>query len=594
MSNNNYNSSAVLKESKEAVIKETSGLSGYPAVDKPWLKYYTREAIESEVKESSLYDYIYERNKDYPGDKAIEFYGKGISYDELFGIIKKTAGALYAYGVRRNDIVAVCLPAIPEVAYLIYALDYIGAIPNLLDPRYNAKLLKICMDEAPAKMLFTLDSCYDRFLDSGMQEVPENIVLISPVSSAPFHIRLAAKLRTLGKPGPRIRRDTDMWWDDFMAAQQPEADIRVRDKDGDECAVLLHTGGSTGKPKGVMLSANAVNSISNECFWLAREHAVYERGYRLLDIIPPFASYGLCASLNLGLGLGIIVDMVPKFDSSKFGRLMVKHQSNVVVGVPSFFEAMAEDPAMRNADMSFLKFAVCGGDSLTYERESAINAFLNSHGSPARINAGYGMTEVGSVATVCLGEMKKTGSIGVPLVKTMVKAVDPETGKDCRYNETGEICIHSPGMMIGYWKDEELTAKTVRVHDDGLRWVHTGDLGYVTEEGFLIYQGRIKRLIVRYDGFKIYPQAVEEAITKHPAVSNCAVVRKMDENLGAIAKAYIVLSNDAAAGVDPWDEILKICSEEMAERSVPQAHEIIDSMPVSSIGKIDYKALEKR
>jgi long-chain acyl-CoA synthetase len=343
-----------------------------------------------------------------------------------------------------------------------------------------------------------------------------------------------------------------------------------------------------------MLSGFAANSIANECMWLAREHAEYNRGFRLLDIIPPFASYGFCVSLHFGLGAGITVDMVPKFDSARFGRLVVEHRSNVVVGVPSFFEAMAEDPVMKNEDLSFLKFAVCGGDSLTYERESGINAFLNSHGSPARINAGYGMTEVGSVATVCLGEMKKTGSIGVPLVKTMVKAVDPETGKDCRYNETGEICIHSPGMMIGYWKDEELTAKTVRVHEDGLRWVHTGDLGYVTEEGFLIYQGRIKRLIVRYDGFKIYPQAVEEAITKHPAVSQCAVVRKMDENLGAIAKAYMVLSNDAAADGDPWDEVLKICADELAERSVPQAHEIIDSMPVSSTGKIDYKALEER
>ena len=583
----------MMTKNEKSAAPVKAELSGYPAKDKPWLRYYSSEAIESEVNETSLYEYIYERNKAYADDKAIEFFGKGISYGELMETIRKTAGALYSSGVRKNDVVAVCLPAVPEAAYMIYALDYIGAVPNLLDPRYNKKLLKICMDEAPAKMLVTMDSCYDRFMDCGMENIPDNIVLVSPVRSAPFYLKAAAWFKSLKESKPVVRRESDMWWDDLMKLPQPDADIHVKNRDDSECAVLLHTGGSTGKPKGVMLSGKAVNSIASECVWLAGEHAVYERGYRLLDIIPPFASYGLCASLHMGLGIGLTIDMVPKFDSTKFGRLVLKHKSNVVVGVPSFFENMANDTGLKDADFSFLKFAVCGGDSLTYERESRVNSFFKDHNSPAVLNMGYGMTEVGSVATVCLGDMKKTGSIGVPLVKTVVKAIDTETGKDCRYGETGEICIHGPAMMLGYWKDEELTKKTLRVHDDGLSWVHTGDLGYVTEDGYLIYQGRIKRLIVRYDGFKIYPQAVEEAITKHPAVGQCAVARYNDENLGVIAKAFITLKSDADQNRDPWDEILGICADELAERSVPQAHEIISEMPLTSIGKIDYKALEK-
>lgn len=562
----------------------------YPSVEKPWTKYYTEEAIGSKLRECSIFEYIEENNRSGLDVPALRFFGRDTTYGELFAEIKKAADAFYSYGIREGDVVAVCLPAIPESAYAVYALNYIGAIPNMLDPRYNEKLLGYCMDDAPAKLLVTLDMSYEKFLRSGSQNIPEKIVMVSAVNAAPFHIRLLAPLKGVKKLKPL--RQGDVMWNDFVASGTEPA-VQAK-RDPEDCAVILHTGGTTGKPKGVMLSSNAINSIAHQCSWLAKEHAVYGPGASVLQIIPPFASYGLCVSMHMAFGLGVIVDMVPKFDPSKFGQLVYKHRSTCVIGVPSFFENMAADPELGSADLSFLKFAISGGDSMTLEQEERLNRFLEEHGSPAQISMGYGMTEVGSVATVCLNDIKQTGCIGAPLIHTMVKTVKPGTTEECGYGESGEICIHGPGMMIGYWNDKELTDKTKRLHDDGLVWVHTGDQGHISEDGFLFFEGRIKRMIVRFDGFKIYPEPIEEVITAHPAVHQCAVVRADDEKLGAIAKAYIVLNDPSADGEAVWNEIVKICGEEMAERAVPQGHEFVTELPLTSIGKVDYRKLEKR
>ena len=193
------------------------------------------------------------------------------------------------------------------------------------------------------------------------------------------------------------------------------------------------------------------------------------------------------------------------------------------------------------------------------------------------------------------GEIRKPGSIGAPFINTTIKIIDPDTYEELPYNTTGEICISGPGMMIGYYGNDELTKKTIKEHSDGLKWVHTGDLGHMDEDGFLFHDGRIKRMIVRFDGFKIYPEAVEATIVKHPLVSQCSVIKAKKEGTGIIAKAVIVLNEDAADDKEViWNQILELCKEDMAERAIPQEHEFVKSLPLTSMGKVDYLALEKQ
>ena len=564
-------------------MSEEKKMTGYPSIDKPWLKFYSEEAINTPLPKCTIYEYLYENNKDHLDDKAINYYGNKISYGELFKNINILANTFIRKGVQCGDSVAVCLPSMPEAVYAIYALNLIGAIPNMLDPRYNEKLLSYCMDGLNAKIIITYDGCYEKLLKMDSNSLPEIVVLVSPLLSAPLSVKLVASLK-IKKITPQA--SNHVVYNDFVDATFSKVKNPVKNRKLDECAVIIHTGGTTGNPKGVMLSNNSINSIAHQYKMLVNP----QRGETLLDIIPPFASYGLCTSIHMPLSFGLTIDMIPKFDADEFGDLLHKHKPNYVMGVPNFYEGMITNKKLIREDMSYLISAACGGDSMSTATEEKINTFLVAHNSKAKIDMGYGMSEVSATAGVCFGQMHSYGSVGVPFVKTEFKIVNPDNSEELSYNQIGEICISGPGMMVGYYNDDELTNKTIKIHTDGKKWVHTGDLGRIDEHGFLYHEGRIKRLIVRYDGFKIYPVAIEQVILKQDNVLSCAVVKGLVSGLGAVARAYIVLKDNK---YDVLDDVLALCKKELAERSIPYSFDFVESLPLTSIGKIDYRALEK-
>ncbi|MBQ6676761.1 MAG: acyl--CoA ligase [Clostridia bacterium] len=568
---------------------QEQNMTGYPSIDKPWLKYYSDEAINAPLPECSIFDHLWDKNKNDLNSIAILYYGSRISYKCLFDKIQETANALYACGVRKDDIVAVCLPSIPEAVYLIYALNYIGAIPNMLDPRYNEKLLEFCVKETPTKLLLTLDLCYEKFLKSDSDVLPKQIVLISAFQSMGFPLEtvLRAKSKTI-KP----KRNHDLSWKQFLRNGLSISAEKDSETDPHVCRFILHTGGTTGNPKGVMLSNIAINAIARQYWWTG--YGNHSRGQTILEIIPPFASYGISASIHMPLCSGVSLRMIPKFDTEKFGDLVAKYKPTYIAGVPSFFENMIKSKKLEKADLSYMVSLGCGGDSMSIEQERRINAFLEERHSNGRIDKGYGMSEVAATACVCSGNVRKEGSIGAPFVNTTIKVIDPETYEELSYGQTGEICISGPGMMIGYYGNEELTNKTIKKHKDGIKWVHTGDLGHMDEDGFLFHDGRIKRMIVRFDGFKVYPEAVESAVIRSSFVRDCAVVKKNKEGLGIIVKAFILLNETNESEENIWKDILNHCQQDLAERAIPQEYEFVDTLPYTSMGKIDYLALENK
>ena len=266
-------------------------------------------------------------------------------------------------------------------------------------------------------------------------------------------------------------------------------------------------------------------------------------------------------------------------------------------GVPTHYQQLAADPLLKNKDLSFIRNYAAGGDSLSLGAEQTVNQFLKAHGVEYPLAKGYGMTEVSSAATIAAGNVTKPGSVGIPMVNTLVSAFEPGTEKELPIGQRGELCISGPGMMKGYYNKPDETAMILRTHADGRVWVHTGDLGYLDEDGFVYLDSRIKRLIIRHDGFKVFPSMIENVVSQHPAVHQCSVVGCADKDhvQGRLPFVYIVL-NPAAAGVKKKQivkELRQMCMEELPEYVQPVAYKFIAEMPMTPVGKFDYRKLEE-
>jgi long-chain acyl-CoA synthetase len=239
---------------------------------------------------------------------------------------------------------------------------------------------------------------------------------------------------------------------------------------------------------------------------------------------------------------------------------------------------------------------ITGADKLSKKQYHEINAFLQEHNCSWKICNGYGMTEVGSAACVSVSnECNKAASVGMPFPDTIISAFDVNTGKECKIGESGEVCIQGPGVMKGYFKNKEKTDEVIHIHEDGKRWMHTGDIGHVDEDGCIFIEGRIKRMIIKYDGFKVFPNAVEEKILTCSLVENCACVGIEDKVHGAgqLPIAVIVPSDKNTDENTIKDEVQKICKRELSEYAQPAEYYFYDKLPLTHAGKVDYRVLEK-
>lgn len=551
--------------------------TGYASIDKPWLKYFKDESIISNMPESKIYDYMKNSNKNNKLSIALEYFGRKITYLELFKKIEKTARNFISLGVKPNDIVTICMPSTPETIYAIYALNIIGAIPNLIDPRYSSDMIKDLINESNSKYLMTISLCNEKIKSIENETDLEKIISVMAENSVPIINHL--------KKNDIIKNSK---WIDYKTFEKNESSYIETPYEKGKFSVLVHTGGTTGKPKGIMLTDDNINSI---VFQYKNGDIALTKKQKFLDIIPPFAAYGICSSIHMPLTLGMKVILIPKFNPNDFDKLIMKYKPTHVLGVPSFWENLSKNPNMKNTDLSFLQSPGSGGDGILASQEEKINEFLKSHNSNSKLIKGYGMSEVSSSACTCTTNANELTSVGIPLIKTTIAIFDPTTESELTYNNVGEICITGPSVMKGYFNNETLTKKTIKIHKDGTPWVHTGDLGYITKDGILYVTGRIKRMIVRYDGFKMYPTAVEEVISKTNGVDSVAVVKSYN-SLGNIIKAFIVPTKDIKDTDILKEDIINNCKLFLAERSIPEKFEFIDTLPLTNLGKINYKELE--
>ena len=380
-------------------------------------------------------------------------------------------------------------------------------------------------------------------------------------------------------------------WKQFIKGGEGQS-TAAEPYDPDHACVVVHTGGTTGSPKGVMLTDDCFNGIALQ---FQAYPKLFHRGQKLMNIMPPFIAYGFACGIHLPLVLGFTVIIIPNLDPAKLGSLVLKHKPEHMFGVPTHYQQLAADPKLRDKDLSFIINYAAGGDSLSRGAEQTVNDFLAAHGARYPIAKGYGMTEVSSAATVAAGLDNKPGSVGIPMVNTVVAAFEPGTDQELPIGQRGELCISGPCLMKGYYNKPEETAILLRRHPDGRVWAHTGDMGYLDEDGFVYLDSRIKRMIIRHDGFKVFPSMIENVVSRHPAVHQCSVVgcADKDHTQGRLPFVYIVLKSDTTAKKKQViRELERMCAEELPEYVQPVAYKFISSMPMTPVGKVDYRQLE--
>lgn len=556
-------------------------LTGYPSIDKPWLKYYSEKAINAPLPKCTIYEYLWENNKDHLDDVALNYFGNKITYGKLFESIEKAAKGFMSIGIKPGDIVPIICIATPEIIFSFYALNRIGAVSNWLDLRMpTEKLLneiKTC--NSPICLLFEKA---DPLLCSKISLLGIKCIYISISDSLQFPKNLFYKTKKINTLENMI-----ISWNEFL--ENANTSIIACDGQGkDSLAILEHTGGTTGTSKAVMLTNQNVNSVVEQ---YRMGSTPLSRQDRWLSIGFPFIAYSLICSIHLPLSLGITGVLCFDIDVKKIKKIVQKHRCNHMSNTPTTWEQLASDSKKTN--YSFLKNPVVGADTLHTSKEIEINAFLKHHGAKCEIVKGYGMTEVSSAVSVCAPPYNKTGSVGIPFLHTVISAFDPDTGDELPYNKQGEICICGPSVMLGYYNCQAETDSVLKCHNDGNIWMHSGNLGHVDADGFIFIDGRIKRMIIDRNGFKIFAPQIEQVLSECSCVDKCCVVGMPDINYEGrqIAIAFVVVKQGV---IDAVNTMQKFCKKLLPEYSIPRRYVIVDKLPYTSAGKVDYRALEKQ
>lgn len=561
-----------------------------PSEEKPWLKYFSPAAVHAPLPQDTLYGYLVAQNGAYPDNAALNYYGNRIPFGRALREIDRTADAYQALGVQPGEIVTCCSLAIPETVYSLYGLNKIGGVSNMIDPRASSKGIRNFVAETGSRVLVILDAILEKNLDMLPELDVDTIIVQTAERSLPPMVRLLKRLKDGAVRLPADKRI--VLWDDFLRAGAG-ANARPVPYRENMLAVINHTGGTTGVPKGVMLTNDGMNAMSVN-FGLSGVN--YRRDNRFLDIIPPFASYGVVCSLHVPFSLGLEVVLIPLFAPEKFADMVRRYRPTHTLAVPSHYERLMNDARIRKMDLSFFETAGSGGDTMNTGLEDKLNGFLHGRGCRYPLSQGYGMSEVSAAACCNFNNVHKNGSVGIPLLKTTVAVFRPDSFEELGYDEMGEICITGPTMMLGYLNNPEETARVMRRHPDGTVWIHSGDLGYMDADGFVYIKGRMKRIIIRHDGHKVFPAQLEGIIGGCGKVEACAVVavRDRERAQGKLPMAFVKLRDTVAHErfQAVRDEILALCNAQLPLKDRLYDLAFVPELPHTAVGKIDYRRLE--
>lgn len=564
-------------------------------LNKPWVKFYP-EGLPSEIDipDISLIQAFDKAVEKWRNKTALIFYGKKMSYLELKDQIDRFATALYDLGIRKGDTVALFLLNCPQFVIAYFAALRIGAVLTPISPVYVTPEVKHQLEDSHAETIICLDILYD-FVEKANVGL-KRIILTSIDEYLPSLKKLFGKsilkavYQKMEVPVIKIKEEKNIYWiQDLIKKSQPNPPkIEINPKE--DLAALPYTGGTTGSPKGAMLTHYNVFAMQviNQTFWsysFERGRNLEEGKETVVAFLPFYHIYGQVILLISGIvrGYTLVILTTPDLDDvlSSVGG----YGATFFMGVPSLYELLNDYDKTGRVDWKRLKLFISGADSLLedtvkrWERRTGIS-----------IHEGYGLTETS--AGICVNPIgrPKMGSFGVPLPNTMVAIAHPERAEMVPLGEIGELVVKGPQVMKGYWNRPEETKESF-VEIMGEKWLRTGDLVRMDDEGYVHFYDR-KRDLIKYKGYSIFAREIEEVIKTHPKIKEAAVIGVPDPKVGANIKAVIVLQSDARGRMSE-EEIVSYCQGKLAHYKIPKIIEFRGEIPRTDVGKVSRRELRE-
>ena len=558
----------------------------------PWLKYYGSTPASLEYPQKTMYEMVAAAAKRKPNHIAYVFMGKKTSYTEFMKRIEAAAKGLYKMGIRAGDKVTICMANTPQALDCFYALNRIGAIPNMIHPLSAAQEIAFYLNFSKSKAILTLDQFYEKVASIQPQlENPTKILIAKVADELPIPLNVLYPMTKSARAIKKLPKTGYTLWYDMVRAGKNTVLPPVQGR-YDACGAILYSGGTTGTTKGIMLSNLNFNALALQTIAASGFTMDEISNMKMLSVMPVFHGFGLGIGIHTPLIAGGTCILIPQFNVKIYAETLVKQKPNLIPGVPTLFEALLRAENLEGVDLSFLKGIFSGGDSLSPELKKKVDAFLKEHGCSEQIREGYGTTECVTASCLTPKDYARQGSIGVPFPDTFYKIVEPGTTNEVEPNIEGEICISGPSVMLGYMDNPEETRQTLRRHYDGRIWLHTGDLGHMDQDGFVYFRQRIKRMIVT-SGYNVYPSQLENIIDGHEKVLMSCVIGVKDPYRVQRVKAYVV----PMPGIEPTEElkkeILDYCSGRIAKYAMPREIEFRKELPKTLVGKVAYRVLEE-
>ncbi|HSK17154.1 MAG TPA: AMP-binding protein [Gaiellaceae bacterium] len=561
-------------------------MSAVSAADRPWLRFYGDVPETIEYPEVTLYEALMgsvRRNHD---ATAYDFLGATATYRELGEAVDRCAAALASLGLGRGDRITISMPTSPQGVIPVYAAARLGAVASMIHPLSTPAEVAGFLNRSSSRIAVTLDAFYRSFADIEEPTPLEHLVLARIADDLSLPKRVGFWV-TRGRKIPRVPPDPRVrWWSELMAAEHPTAP--QPSVGPHEPAAILYSGGTTGAPKGIVLSHRSfVTEALQVRAWVG-----LGPDDTILAALPIFHGFGLAALVNAGLLSGCRLLLVPIFSPESTAELLRKKRPTLIAGVPTLYEALTRNPALRKADLSSLRAAFSGADSLPEPVRLGFEELVAERGGRVRLLEGYGLTEaVTGIMGMPLGE-SRPGSIGIPFPDILVSVCRAGETEEVPVGEEGEICVSGPPVMLGYLDDPKATAAALRLHPDGRIWLHTGDIGRMDEDGFFYFTSRLKRMI-KSSGFNVFPAQVETALYDHPAVAEACVIGVPDASQGERVVAVVVPREPDAAGDELAGELIGHCRLRLIKWSCPREVDFAAELPRTKVGKIDFTTIQR-
>lgn len=536
-------------------------------------------------KNKTLYQAVLDSKNKYKNRKALYFKGKYISYSTLISRINSFSYTLKELGYKKDDVITICLPNIPEAVYLLYAVNQIGAIANLIHPLMARDQLEGILKKVNSKILFILDTRYNEFKD--LKDEGISVYPVSPVKELSPIINFGyKKLNSKDLSYLKEKNENHLNMDKFYKNKEE----KEFDKDYLKDAIYLHSGGTTGTPKTIALSSNSLNNLITNAY----DVLDYKDGdfAHVLSVLPMFHGFGLAICIHIALVFGGTDMLMPKFSTKETIKLLKKGKLNYIAGVPTLFEALLRNKDFDGEKLKHLKGCYVGGDFVHESLVERFNERMAKNGVSARLYRGYGLTECVTVCAVNTSTNNRDESCGKALYNVNIKVVN-ENNEEVGPNVDGEIVLNGETLMNGYRFDPtNKIEEGLYITLNGEKYLKTGDYGYLDKDGYIFFKQRIKRL-VKVNGINIFPYEIEEIVTSLPYVFEAAAIGVEDEKHGHMIKLFIVLDKNAPKEVGNYTkEINELIVNKVSIYAKPKEIVYVDSLPKTLVGKIDYKELK--